>query len=63
MKPQKKINFFMFSYFPPLSSAAKGIFVGAPCEFTCDKRLHHMFCNPISSKCECEKNYPVVIGK
>ncbi|CAO1354078.1 unnamed protein product [Diamesa serratosioi] len=44
------------------NKSAKGIFVGAPCEFTCDKRLHHMFCNPISNKCECEKNYPVVIG-
>jgi hypothetical protein len=37
--------------------------VGSRCEFTCDKRLHHVFCNPISNKCDCEKNYPVKIGK
>lgn len=37
--------------------------VGSRCEFTCDKRLHHVFCNPISSKCECMKNYPVKIGE
>lgn len=39
-----------------------GLQVGSRCEFTCDKRLHHVFCNPISNKCECEKNYPVKIG-
>lgn len=37
--------------------------VGSRCEFTCDKRLHHVFCNPLSSKCECQKNYPVKIGE
>lgn len=39
-----------------------GMLVGSRCEFTCDKRLHHVFCNPISNKCECQKNYPVKIG-
>lgn len=43
--------------------ADHGLLVGSRCEFTCDKRLHHVFCNPISSKCECEKNYPVKIGR
>lgn len=43
--------------------ADHGLMVGSRCEFTCDKRLHHVFCNPISSKCECEKNYPVKIGR
>lgn len=42
--------------------SALGLLVGSRCEFTCDKRLHHVFCNPISNKCECEKNYPVKIG-
>lgn len=44
-------------------NAGNGLVVGGRCEFTCDKRLHHVFCNPISNKCECEKNYPVKIGR
>lgn len=44
-------------------SPGHGLLVGGRCEFTCDKRLHHVFCNPISSKCECEKNYPVKLGR
>lgn len=44
------------------SSLALGMLVGSRCEFTCDKRLHHVFCSLISNKCECEKNYPVKIG-
>jgi hypothetical protein len=46
-------------FYPP----GNGMLVGGRCEFTCDKRLNHVFCNPISSKCECEKNYPVKIGE
>lgn len=42
---------------------ANGMMVGSHCEYTCDKRLRHVFCNPRSNKCECEKNYPVSIGK
>ncbi|KAK9881002.1 hypothetical protein WA026_014345 [Henosepilachna vigintioctopunctata] len=41
------------------NSTEKGTFVGAPCEFTCSAKLHHVFCNPVSGECECEKKYPV----
>jgi hypothetical protein len=37
--------------------------VGSHCDSTCDKRLINVFCNPISKKCECLKNYSVKIGK
>jgi hypothetical protein len=37
--------------------------VGSHCDLTCDKRLINVFCNPISKKCECLKNYSVKIGK
>ncbi|XP_030752121.1 uncharacterized protein LOC115879428 isoform X3 [Sitophilus oryzae] len=41
------------------SSDEKGLYVGASCEFTCSSRLQHVYCNPASSRCECEKKYPV----
>lgn len=40
-----------------------GLLVGSRCEFTCDKRLHHVYCNPNTDRCECEKKYPVKIGQ
>uniref|UniRef100_A0A336ME96 CSON000100 protein n=1 Tax=Culicoides sonorensis TaxID=179676 RepID=A0A336ME96_CULSO len=43
------------------NKSAKGMYVGAPCEFTCNVKLHHVFCDPATNICGCEKNYPVVI--
>lgn len=40
-----------------------GLLVGSRCEFTCDKRLHHVYCNPNTDRCECDKKYPVKIGQ
>lgn len=37
--------------------------VGSNCVSSCDKRLVNVFCNSLSKKCECEKNYPLKIGK
>lgn len=48
---------------PIVICLGRGTIVGGGCEFTCDKRLHHVFCSPITNKCECEKNYPVKIGR
>lgn len=42
---------------------ANGMIVGSHCDSTCDTRLHHVFCNLHSNKCECEKNYPVKLGE
>ncbi|XP_045469413.1 uncharacterized protein LOC123677041 isoform X4 [Harmonia axyridis] len=44
------------------NSTEKGMYVGAPCEFTCNAKLHHVFCNPVSGECECEKKYPVKLN-
>lgn len=41
---------------------AKGRYVGASCDFTCHATLLHVYCDPITSTCGCEKSYPVVIG-
>ncbi|XP_018573884.1 uncharacterized protein LOC108912936 isoform X2 [Anoplophora glabripennis] len=40
----------------------KGLSVGASCEFTCSPKLMHVYCNPISGLCECEKKYPVKLN-
>ncbi|XP_059615757.1 uncharacterized protein LOC132261159 isoform X3 [Phlebotomus argentipes] len=45
------------------NGSAKGMYIGAECEFTCNPRLRHVFCDPSSNTCGCERNYPVVIGK
>lgn len=41
------------------STEEKGQYVGAFCEFTCSPKLPHVYCNPVSGTCECEKKYPV----
>lgn len=45
-----------------MQNAEKGDYIGSPCEFTCSKRLHHVYCDPTTNECTCEKLYPVVIG-
>ncbi|XP_076254147.1 uncharacterized protein LOC143192590 isoform X2 [Rhynchophorus ferrugineus] len=44
------------------SVTEKGLYVGASCEFTCSSRLQHVYCNPVTSTCECEKKYPVKLN-
>lgn len=51
----KKGNYFFII-------AAKGTYIGASCEFTCNAKLENVFCDPTNNKCGCEKNYPVIIG-
>ncbi|CAG9863775.1 unnamed protein product [Phyllotreta striolata] len=41
------------------ASDEKGQYVGALCEFTCSPKLPHVYCNPVSGKCDCDKKYPV----
>lgn len=44
------------------NKSAKGMYVGASCEFTCHAKLHHVYCDPSSNTCSCEKDYVVLIG-
>ncbi|XP_058831866.1 uncharacterized protein LOC131690257 isoform X1 [Topomyia yanbarensis] len=44
------------------NKSAKGMYVGAPCEFTCHAKLHHVYCDPSTNTCSCEKDYLVLIG-
>lgn len=41
---------------------AEGKFLGAPCVDTCSPKLHHVYCNVRTKKCECEGKYPVKIN-
>lgn len=41
------------------ASDEKGQYVGSLCEFTCSAKLLHVYCNPVTGKCDCEKKYPV----
>lgn len=52
--------FFLSRLFGFIS--AKGMYVGAPCEFTCHAKLHHVYCDPTTNTCSCEKDYVVLIG-
>ncbi|KAF5290148.1 hypothetical protein FQR65_LT11660 [Abscondita terminalis] len=38
------------------------MYVGSPCEFTCSPKLLHVYCNPVSGVCECEKKHPVKLN-
>ncbi|KAG8260847.1 hypothetical protein J6590_087323 [Homalodisca vitripennis] len=39
-----------------------GQFLGAQCEDSCNPDLVHVFCDPETSRCECEHKYPVKLG-
>ncbi|XP_035793668.1 uncharacterized protein LOC118467367 isoform X3 [Anopheles albimanus] len=45
------------------NKSAKGMYVGAPCEFLCNAKLHHVYCDPSTNTCTCEKDYLVLIGQ
>lgn len=38
------------------------MYLGAPCEFTCSPKLLHVYCNPVTGVCECEKKHPVKLN-
>ncbi|GJQ85770.1 hypothetical protein Trydic_g20331 [Trypoxylus dichotomus] len=44
------------------STTGKGMYLGAPCEDVCSPRLSHVYCNPSTKLCECEKKYPVKLN-
>ncbi|KAK5649883.1 hypothetical protein RI129_000912 [Pyrocoelia pectoralis] len=45
-----------------LNKTDKGMYLGSPCEFTCSPKLLHVFCNPVSGVCECDKRHPVKLN-
>ncbi|KAF5275944.1 hypothetical protein FQA39_LY00740 [Lamprigera yunnana] len=45
-----------------INKTDKGMYLGSPCEFTCSPKLSHVYCNPVSGVCECEKKHPVKLN-
>ncbi|XP_029049341.1 uncharacterized protein LOC117603910 isoform X3 [Osmia lignaria lignaria] len=43
-------------------TAAKGQYLGSPCDVSCNPELQHVFCDTVTGHCECEKFYPVRLG-
>lgn len=42
--------------------SAKGMYIGAPCDGSCNSNLLHVYCDESTKLCGCERNYPVKIG-
>ncbi|XP_078032853.1 uncharacterized protein LOC144467782 isoform X3 [Augochlora pura] len=43
-------------------TAAKGQFLGSPCDDSCNPELLHVVCDTATGLCECEKYHPVRLG-
>ncbi|XP_017765000.1 PREDICTED: uncharacterized protein LOC108554293 isoform X3 [Eufriesea mexicana] len=43
-------------------TAAKGQYLGSPCDVSCNPELQHVFCDTVTGFCVCEKFYPVRLG-
>ncbi|XP_046420841.1 uncharacterized protein [Neodiprion pinetum] len=44
------------------NTTERGLYLGSPCDLTCNPELQHVFCDPITAHCECEKFFPVRLG-
>ncbi|KAL4710773.1 hypothetical protein ACJJTC_009322 [Scirpophaga incertulas] len=45
-----------------INISEKGMYLGSPCEFTCNPRLVHVFCEPATGSCQCDPKHPVALG-
>ncbi|XP_026322461.1 uncharacterized protein LOC113232052 [Hyposmocoma kahamanoa] len=45
-----------------LNISEKGRYLGSPCEFTCNPKLLHVFCDPRSQSCQCDPKHNVALG-
>ncbi|XP_072939763.1 uncharacterized protein [Epargyreus clarus] len=45
-----------------LNISEKGMYLGSPCEFTCNPKLVHVYCEPTTGTCQCNPKHPVVLG-
>ncbi|XP_034830123.1 uncharacterized protein [Maniola hyperantus] len=45
-----------------INISEKGMYLGSPCEFTCNPSLLHVYCEPRTSSCQCEPKHPVSLG-
>ncbi|XP_075971257.1 uncharacterized protein LOC142973452 isoform X4 [Anticarsia gemmatalis] len=45
-----------------INISEKGMYLGSPCEFTCNPKLLHVYCDPTTASCQCDPKHPVALG-
>ncbi|CAK1598409.1 unnamed protein product [Parnassius mnemosyne] len=45
-----------------INISEKGMYLGSPCEFTCNPKLQHVYCEPSTLSCQCDPKHPVALG-
>ncbi|XP_049694880.1 uncharacterized protein LOC110382309 isoform X4 [Helicoverpa armigera] len=45
-----------------INISEKGMYLGSPCEFTCNPKLMHVYCDPTTTTCQCDPKHPVSVG-
>ncbi|XP_039749841.1 uncharacterized protein LOC120626391 [Pararge aegeria] len=45
-----------------INISEKGMYLGSPCEFTCNPSLLHVYCEPRTGSCQCDPKHPVSLG-
>ncbi|XP_035439133.2 uncharacterized protein LOC118268665 isoform X3 [Spodoptera frugiperda] len=45
-----------------INISEKGMYLGSPCEFTCNPKLMHVYCDPTTASCQCDPKHPVAVG-
>ncbi|KAM3956781.1 uncharacterized protein ACR2FA_009280 [Aphomia sociella] len=45
-----------------LNISEKGMYLGSPCDFTCNPNLMHVYCDPTTLSCQCDSKHPVALG-
>ncbi|XP_049869771.1 uncharacterized protein LOC126369409 isoform X2 [Pectinophora gossypiella] len=45
-----------------INISEKGMYLGSPCEFTCNPKLIHVFCDPATNTCQCDPKHGVALG-
>ncbi|XP_013164431.1 PREDICTED: uncharacterized protein LOC106115547 [Papilio xuthus] len=40
----------------------KGMYLGSPCESSCNPKLVHVYCEPSTLSCQCDPKHPVALG-
>lgn len=38
------------------------MYLGSPCEFSCNPKLMHVYCDPTTASCQCDPKHPVSVG-
>ncbi|XP_059052925.1 uncharacterized protein LOC131847377 [Achroia grisella] len=40
----------------------RGMYLGSPCDTTCNPKLVHVYCEPSTQSCQCDTKHPVALG-